>query len=443
MKGRTSKLVMKITLAIPIILCFVIILNLANDSIRIIYSNKAIYDSSTILIENIYKSQTIILSLIGIAISVWVGLNIYNALSKEELRMLLDQAENAAKITQRVYTEVLTSKFRISSNDATASYYASKLEEIDMLPDIILERLITIEDLYNYSYKLYSESSSTVYNTIGLKQTKIVIDTVNKYYKDKIINHEQYSFILGFLSVRLGDFSYFKAQYESIDNNDALACIANDIIQNYQNALYYFFKIRDISLCITPDSYTIAERQCVAFIANSIASAYLLFIPNIDASSLKKVILIEEVAINFSAEISPSIKAIFTRNLGVALEKSSYIDEAFKEYCTSYHLDCRNYKTAHCLGSWYIKQIFQLCPQISDITQIDNNYTNLLPLQIKSIVINLVKHSIYWYKIKSHNNNGIVDDILIKLYHCLYILTNNVQNLLKEEQLIRNYTYTI
>ena len=58
----------------------------------------------------------------------------------------MDKAEHATKITERIYTEVLLSKFRMSPADRTVSYLASRLETIDLLPAEILENLIAVED---------------------------------------------------------------------------------------------------------------------------------------------------------------------------------------------------------------------------------------------------------------------------------------------------------
>ena len=104
---RISRKIMIVTLCIPMLLCAVIILDLVFDFIKFAIMDDNAGELSIAILENINRSHSLTLSLIGIAISVWIGLNLYNVLSKEELRSLLKQAEHAAEITQRVYTEVL------------------------------------------------------------------------------------------------------------------------------------------------------------------------------------------------------------------------------------------------------------------------------------------------------------------------------------------------
>lgn len=137
------------------------------------------------LIDNIFTSQDLVLSLIGLAISVWIGLNIYNALSKEELKDLLDKAEHATKITERIYTEVLLSKFRMSPADRTVSYLASRLETIDLLPAEILENLIAVEDLFSFSYGLYEGGMASPYNHEGIDKIRTFMDEANEFKCEK------------------------------------------------------------------------------------------------------------------------------------------------------------------------------------------------------------------------------------------------------------------
>ena len=113
-KIRTTKKIMLATFVLPIILCTIIILGFCGDFLRF-SSAQAITDTpEKVIIKNIYNHESLTLSLIGIAISVWIGLNIYNVLSKEELLTLLDSAQKAAEVTERVYTEMIKSKFRMT-----------------------------------------------------------------------------------------------------------------------------------------------------------------------------------------------------------------------------------------------------------------------------------------------------------------------------------------
>lgn len=427
MKTRKSKIIMIITISIPLFLCFIIICNLINDSVRIINSKETIYSTSQAFAESAYKTQTITLSLIGIAISVWIGLNLYNVLSKEELKVLLEQAEKAAEITQKVYTEVLMSKFRMSHTDSTANFYAIVLEEIDILPDIILEKLISIEDLYRFSFNLYKEHFSTKYNDIGRKQCDELLQLCQEYKQRKIINTKQFSLITGYLYIRSSDFSFYKTQYDFSLTENHIDSMAKDIINNYEQALKHIFRNSDITTFINPERYSSVEKSFIASIANSIGAAYLLFVKNLTPSELKKIICTEKVAINFGTEISPKRKAVFLRNMGTAYEKNSNLDEAYKQYLKSYELNNKSVKTAHCLAYLCIKQINQLFPNFVDNFPINNVCIYSISTIDKEHLIKKIKQAAYWLKIKNYNNNGIMDGNLIILYQYLYKLTNNKQ----------------
>lgn len=421
---RASKRVMIITLAIPILLCAVIILGLFFGYLKFAGMEGTPAEASAVAMENACNSQSMVLSLIGIAISVWIGLNIYNVLSKEELRSLLDQAEHVAEITERIYTEVLISKLRLSSGDGSADYLAVRLEVIDKLPDTILEVLIALEDLFSFSYGLYADGLSSQYNEKGEKQAEQLIESIKKHKKNGDINSEQYSFLMGYISLRWGDFAYFRAQHEK-HTEEELSELARNIITRYRETAFSLFGIRNITLCTNPELYQPQERQSIAFLANNIGSAYLLFMPHLDNEELTSVIATEEVAIAFSEEIAPPTLAIFVRNLGVAYEKKGEMEEAFKQYCKSFQLNRKNPKTAHCIGSWYRKQIYKRFPNIPSSLIIDKNQISSFREDEKDDLLQMLKQSAYWYEFKRSTNNGMVEDWLITLYQCMNQLTND------------------
>lgn len=87
-------------------------------------------------------SQELVFSLLGVAISVWIGLNIYNVLSKEDLQALMEKTEETAeKVTEEAYTEVLISKLRLMPADRMENYLAGRFVEMDRFPCEILKQI--------------------------------------------------------------------------------------------------------------------------------------------------------------------------------------------------------------------------------------------------------------------------------------------------------------
>lgn len=423
-RKRISKKAIEVTIAIPLLLCVVIILCRLFDYLRILRFVDTSITLSEAVLENIYNNQSLTLSLIGIAIAVWIGLNIYNVVSKEELNILLEQAEQAAKITQSVYTEVLKSKFRLSVHSSETAYFADQLELIDQLPAEVLQDMITLEDMFSLSYRLYANGRSTIHNERGIRFAEILSEKVEDYRKNAVLTSEQFSFLKGYISLRWGDFLYFQAQYGDYSASERAALI-EEAVKKYKKAVFRFFKIRDIALCTNPELYQPSERECIAYLGNNIGSAYLLSIVPAEKINLEEVIAAETVAITFSAEISPEVREVFVRNLGVAYERKNEMNMAFKQYCRAYRLNQNNWKTAHCIASWYRKQISRRFPQISSLLTLKKEQISKFSKADKAELEYMLKKSAYWYKRKQTNNHGKSEENLITLYKCLYQLTND------------------
>lgn len=414
------------TIMLPILWCIIISIIFGTKLLNYNQLSAVNIVVEQTLIDNIFTSQDLVLSLIGLAISVWIGLNIYNALSKEELKDLLDKAEHATKITERIYTEVLLSKFRMSPADRTVSYLASRLETIDLLPAEILENLIAVEDLFSFSYGLYEGGMASPYNHEGIDKIRTFMDEANEFKCEKKITSEQYALIMGHLSLRLADFSYFAAQYSDSTEEEKRSC-AQAAIQGYKNSVSFLFNIRDITVCDHPDIYLPEERQSLAFLANNIGSAYLLFISPLSESQKAALIAVEKVAIAFSNEVPPNAIAVFKRNLGASYERVNQMDKAYIEYCESFQLDRKNWKTAHCLGAWYRKQIYARFSEIPKNLQLSEDLISSLQDFEKTEIVKLLKQSAYWYELKKINKNGEPESWLITIYRCIYQLTKDTE----------------
>lgn len=420
---RATRKVMIITVVIPIILCLVIILCLCMDYFKFSsYVNTSTAVSNE-TIEYFFNMQSLVFTLIGVAISVWIGLNIYNALSKEELRDLLDQAERASEITERVYTEVLKSKFRMSLLNTESRYLADRLEIIERLPSEILEKLFQLEDLFDLSYRLYDRVFSGPYIEEGQKIASDLISTIENDYKRRLLNKGQHTFLMGYISLRMGDFLYFQAKHSDM-NAKGLDKIAMKAIRHYEKSAEIFFGISNLGRCSNSHDFDSSEKEYVAYLANNIGSAYLLFISP-GSVDLDYVISLEQVAFNFSNEMSPLVREVFVRNLGVACERNGKMNEAIQHYNEAFQLNHGSWKAAHCIGSWYRKMALRDFPEIFGEQKLTAQQLRQKSDEEKANIEQLLKKAIYWYRIKQLNNNGLAEMNLSILNFGLYKLTKS------------------
>lgn len=447
---RLSRKVIFLTLIIPILMCLAIIIGICLNT----------YVQVTVT-KSVDNNESLVLALIGVAISVWVGLNIYNVLSKEELKLLLEQAEDAANITSKVYTESLKSKFRVSFSDRTANYLITQLDSMDSFPDDLLEKILELEDLFNFAYSLYCDGLSTKFNEIGVKKAEKLLAYSEEQQAAGIINKEQDFFLRGYCSLRGGDFSYFRIQYdkELEKNIKNLEDLVENAAQKYKNALYYLFRIRDIRYCGKPENYTPEERISLAILANNIGSVYLVkpaILNKLAQSKLDEIIEVEKIAVDFSTEISDLTRSVYIRNLGAAYEKKDRQADAFEQYCIAFRLNQKSWKAARCIGSWYGKKLRREFPdfpgeesigveELEEYWEKLREYAKCLePKQDeyiaegedknKDIILDLLQRSTYWNEVTAANNGGLLDKWLVIRYGQLYILTGKDTYRVKMEE---------
>ncbi|MCI8480856.1 MAG: hypothetical protein HFG08_08285 [Oscillibacter sp.] len=430
-KIRTTKKIMLATFVLPIILCTIIILGFCGDFLRF-SSAQAITDTpEKVIIKNIYNHESLTLSLIGIAISVWIGLNIYNILSKEELLTLLDSAQKAAEVTERVYTEMLKSKFRMSSSSTASEYFAIHLDQIDPFPAELSEQILELEDLFQISYRLYGEGISSIDNFEGESQAKQLKKAAKEYKKDQILTRSQYSFLAGYACWRWADFLYYQAKYDK-NCKDKIET-AKSAIKQYKKAGYHLFSIINVKNLDELTSFSRKEQSFLAYLANDIGSAYIDVIRELSDEELSEAIFIERAAVKLSSDLPSKVREKFLRNLGSAYEQQKDMDNAFLQYKEAYQIDHGNWRTAHCIASWYRKQAMRyFYPKLSPQEHASKKFSKITDAQIKSLssdaqqgLIAQLERAVYWYSVKQVNFHGQTEPRLIELNGFLYRLTKD------------------
>ena len=376
---------------------------------------------------NLVSEQTeisLLLSIVGIAISVWIGLNIYEVVAQKDLEGLIDRTENLLNRAEHISTEILVSKLRISYKDRSAQYFSEQFEFCDILDQDVLKDLISIEDTYTVAYFSYSHSVFSESYEKGRSIAKDLIAKTIQLKQKKLITSMQYELLLSYANLRFADFSYFSVQYGEKLSKPDLKNKVFDIIHSYTAVLKMQFNIHSCDQFGDCYAYTETERQCLAFIANSIGSIYLLypayFYPN---NHLDQVVKYQLVAKNFSTSYNPECRALFIRNLGVAYERQGDLDKAFKEYCLSYKLNPLNIKTSHCLGSLYRRKIHRTYPFVSEDLKIEYLKINSLTSLDKNIIQDLLKKSLYWYSNEFRLGGKLMDKWIGKIYNFLFVLS--------------------
>lgn len=403
-RKRGSKKALLATLILSIVMCLAVVVGLTINFVRMDYILGRVSPMQVAEV-NTYNNISLMISMLGVAVSVWVGLNIYNALSKEELNELLEQAERASAIVEDVYTEVLISKLRLLPADRIENYLAGRLSNMERLPCDILKQMIFLEDKFNYAYAMYVGRASQKYTGSEIEDLSEVTE---KFEKEGALSKKQKRFLDGYIALRNADFHFFWAQYNETEGK------GEEILRNYQKALKLLFGITELSTLRSARKYSIEECQGIALMANNICATLLILI-SANENKLEIAITAGRVATEFDAAVHPHIQAVFERNLGVALERQGYMvqehaermDEALYHYYKSYGLDSKNWKTLHCLGSWYRKRFVEKYRWGKNFLE-DQNELPTMDEKQRADVIALLTKAAYWYWLEQSSNDGRV-----------------------------------
>lgn len=428
-KRRSLKFLLA-ALILPILMCLAIVVALVVGFLQMSGAQDGVSSAQAATVST-YESISLMIAMLGIAVSVWVGLNIYNVLSREELNELLEQAERASTIVEDVYTEVLISKFRLLPADRTENYLAGRLADMERLPSDILKLMIALEDKFNYAYAMYAAGASTKYSGDEIEELEEVKE---KCERNGALSKSQEKFLAGYIALRKADFTFYWVQYgKEVKESDKIRKGKN-ILGWYNEALKNFFRVKDLSTLHWTEDCPTEEAQGIALMANNICAAYLVILKTSDPDELEEAVTAGKVATSFSGAVQPRIRAVFERNLGAALERlgkkepGKYMDEALYHYYKSYNFDQKNWKICYCIGSWYRKIFSKKYGPEGKFP--DGDGTNLeLEDDERDDAIDLLTRAAYWHWLEQGNNGGKAVEWLSKLKDCLKKLGVSEQEL--------------
>lgn len=365
-----SRILLNVTLVALSLVCIAIVVAFGiNIAIRVA-------SGSVESAAEIGKSTSLdaMFSLLGIAVTVWIGLNIYNVLSREEVKEFMARTqENADKreeklkgsiqaaedkaeiISRKVYTEVLISKLRLLPADRIENYLATQLAALERLPSDILVQMILLEDKFNYAYSMYTAEEYSRVMEQGSGLSDEVQSVAEACSEREPLDSKQQAFLSGYIALRKADFSFFYAQCYPENTKEQWA---RTVLALYGVAMDNFFGTKNLFALNDVRNYSPEECQAIALMANNICSAYLVLIPRqLNSDEFEMAIEAGEKAIKFATEVQPRVRAVFLRNLGVAYERSGNWSSAIQCYYEAYCLDSTNPKILHCIASWHRKQI--------------------------------------------------------------------------------------
>lgn len=383
--------------------------SITNQIIDIMKSKNSITDDTIVLINKFietYDNQFLSLGLeiIGIAISVWIGLNIYNIVKRNSIRELEEQAnktqlelnktqsdlnEFSANYTQFNITAIENAHIQ---EDRINTYFINEFTQkySNVLNYKLTKYIVFFEKSFESIIESYSNDNSDLMKS-HLNKLKNEIDMFQKEIdsKNNSLNDEERSFIQSYITCRLADYNYYYGLYHKS-------------INEFKSAKQFLLQAETDYRKIITD-YKINDKTVNIYVNNVLGYIYQLFHTMCSDQNLDEKKEIAKKAYEYSQNACFDKKGnnLYTgyvrdyRNYGVNIENyikyyvkgnsNEYIKklfDAYNQYLMAYQLDSKDIKTLTCLSSCILK-IFDRIIKIYS----DNNgrYKDLSTINISEV----------------------------------------------------------
>ena len=303
--------------------------------------------------DNAYNSLELILAVVGVAVSVWVGLNIYNALDRKELDSFAEEIKEDLKIsvaqisdseserTRKAIEEMkehsniqllLTNMMSIFSVNKSSEHYIDYFNNISISDwDVkTVKTIIKVENVLSRIHKLTSEEK---YDSIRELIDSVERELVSSEEIFKSIDKTAY----GYYHYKLGEFNYYKGNsfYQRRQKNEVAKSLFRNAVEHYTLASKLDSELKSIE--------------------NGIGISYLRLVELGDNEENKN---INEAIRNFEMvlEKRPNFTQAI-RSLGSAYEKVGRLDDAIEQYKREIKVEPNSFFAHTCLASAYLKKI--------------------------------------------------------------------------------------
>lgn len=375
--------------------------NITNEIINIMKSENGITDDVIISINKFIETYdnhfiSLGLEIIGIAISVWIGLNIYNIIKRDSIKEL----ETVAKQTQIELNEFSNNykQFNITAienahipEDRINTYYINEFTQkySNILNYKLTKYIVFFERSFESIINSYNNNNSDLMkNNLAKLENEINLFKKEINYKNNTLNTDEWNFIQSYITCRIADYNYYCGLYHKS-------------IKEYKSAHSFLCKAKDNYLNVII-KYKIDDQTTKIYINNVLGYIYQLFYNICDDKDVQKKKENAKKAFEYSKkacfdENGNDLNTGYVRdyrNYGVNIENyikyyekdnDEYIIklfDAYNQYLIAYRLNKNDIKTLTCLSSCILK-IFDRIIEIHDDK--NGNYKNLSTLDTNII----------------------------------------------------------
>lgn len=356
------------------------------------------------LTPNIEDFLSGLIALFGIVLSIWVGLNIYSVLGKDELVYLEERSEelsadiNAMQDVIQAHKSILATNYEtnfselLSCVERSLPHYGSSRylmekfnellrveqgEDIDPQLTVLLPEFIRIENFFLAASEAYGSKNFAerkLLSTSGINICNNVITII----REKTLN----PFFEGYVHLRIGDFNFYMGhrQAEGRDNLDTAKRELNEAAKKW-----FGINILDTDPCksvLTKKSDS--ELYCLAYLYNIIGESFNVLWQAPISDHDPKLVAMADRYLGFAANnIIPCLEkkpiskyfATYYRNYGTALDHQKNSD-CIIWYEKALALNSSDSLSHLDIASWKLKEVQELCDNAGDV-QKQEQYVNI------------------------------------------------------------------
>lgn len=441
---------------IPKLVCFamvaIVLIQVIGTIILVFIGKKENLDITGIFSQIVQGDiVTIGVSVIGIAVSVWVGLNIYLSLSKEESEKLIQKMEleieaidkclNNVNSTIKYQKGVMWQEFinlldSQRNENMLSAYFAYQFgrlfderENVDNLDILLIHKLMQYENEYISMTRMYENGEKKSCYNQSEKLIKKYGDFLNEDIEGSGIWQKTFSF---YFNVHIADAKFYRnavcLRLGGFRNQFSIG-------QMEEVCMEYGKVFEDIS-DTAPEYKDINSAK--AYIKNTMG--YTLDLINqfegVTGENRKR----RESANEYMQEAAsllgnqfPEKKARYLRNLGLTYERLKEMDKAYDAYVKSIKEDMSDYKSWTTCGSIILKKF----EQAQGVAKRDKLLNEINILEIEKWETELLKAKIQ-FEMSASEGKGFEDPYykLIQVYTYLYMLGNGQDK--QNEQTVQN-----
>ncbi len=277
------------------------------------------------------------LTIISLAITVWLGITIYNAIGKSEIDELKTTLEKYSPLSEQVreYTKQQFVNQMYRTEDVSCDYMAKLFEKNNEIPIERYADLLVIDILLQRTYEAKNEKMKVQ----KLQWAHTGIEKINRY-------RGKYN-----LRCKLED-SYLNYREADFWFHIGACCQDGNRVRNYQKAKELFIKtIEDFKISLTMSKEVVVKKasediRISVYFANAIAQCLINMIDNNMTNEESESLKTEakkyyEYAVEYSKYCGE--REVYYRNYGCFLENTAKnmedMEKAYKQYKKAFSVD--------------------------------------------------------------------------------------------------------